>query len=252
MTDKTKKLPKSNEPAKMTRGELVTASLTAFIAALNAGFYFATPGSARAINIISGIVMIGVIIVGAIIANRVWGRRGLIAISMVTVVALSAGAVGAAIVWQLKHDHDTNSAPSQIRPPSPTKALNFSAAPNTIVPYCSTYYGSGTIPKGDSLLIFDSPADSAGNVLEPKEYGFHDIAQPLPNGGWSVKDVKILQTGDSGKRAELFGVLETAQDAKFVKDITVSDGGYWRSGELPSGLGQITPLPVVRNGSLGC
>jgi Ca2+/Na+ antiporter len=136
---------------------------------------------------------------------------------------------------------------------SPIRSLNFSPASGTI-PWCSTFDGSGSIPRGDSLLIFDSPADSAGNLLTPVEYGFHGTANNLPNGTWRIGQVQILtqNKSDNGKRSILFGVLVTNQDAKFVKSITLSNGGYWRSAALPLGLGHISRLPVVRNGRLGC
>jgi hypothetical protein len=251
--DNTTDPPKPEAPQSKKPIDLLTV-LTAALVVLAVGTYFAIPGSARAVSIISGLIMVGAIIAGAVKAKRVWGSHGLIAIAVVALLIVSAGSLGAAVAWQLKHTQGYTSVPKQTVTSSSAQALAFQAARNTVVPYCSTFYGTGTIPKGDALLIFDSPADSTGNLLTPLQYGFHGAATPLSH-GWRIDNVTILSKNlgkNDSHRAVVFGVLENDQDAQFVERITASNNGYWRSGSLPLGLGRIAPLPVVRSDSPGC
>jgi hypothetical protein len=141
---------------------------------------------------------------------------------------------------------------------APVNSLSF-VDPSESVPWCTTLTGEGTIPDGDSLLIFDSPAvDLSGELLTPIRYGFQGVAIKTSNNNWIIKDIKLLQKGDSGSFDKLFGVLVSNQTAGFVQSITVSinnpkpdQSAYWRSGTLPSGLEQIKPLLVQRKSGLG-
>jgi hypothetical protein len=133
--------------------------------------------------------------------------------------------------------------------------LQFTDKSYITVPYCRSYYGTGTIPKGDSLLIFDSPAGSDWDLPQPVSYAFHGLAVPQQNGGWVINNVDILDSSHAGAHAVLFGVLEQNQDAQFLQQIAIypkSSGIYWRSGTLPLGLGHIKPLQIVISDKTNC
>lgn len=137
--------------------------------------------------------------------------------------------------------HHTKTQPAQ-NLSSPTNGLNF-IDPSETVPWCTTLTGDGIIPTGDSLLIFDSPAeDLSGKLISPARYGFQGTATQTSSNNWSINNVHIRQKGDEGQYDKLFGVLLNDETAAFIQSIIASvnnpqpgQGPYWRSGTLPHG-----------------
>jgi hypothetical protein len=166
-----------------------------------------------------------------------------------------AAILGTALGWQLGRHLGFESTAKPQSTVAVSSLLQFIDKSYITVPYCRSYYGTGTIPKGDSLLIFDSPADPNWNLPQPVQYAFHGLALPQQNGGWVINNVAILGSSHPGAHAVLFGVLEKNQDAQFIQQMAIypkSSGSYWRSGTLPLGLGHMKPLQIVISGETNC
>jgi hypothetical protein len=234
--------------------ELFSAILPWLMAALAAGLFFSPPGTATSIKIVTLIIMVTAIALAAIMAKRFLKLSGIRAISAFVLPAVLVGLLGTAVGWQLGRNPSAESTTKPEPNVSASSSLHFSEHSYVDVPYCESYFGTGTIPMGDSLLIFDSPADDNWNLKQPVNYTFHGLADPQPH-GWVINNVEILGPSNAGAHAVLFGVLEKNQDAKFVQKVAIyskSKGSYWRSGSLPFGLGRIAPLPVVISDTTKC
>lgn len=127
------------------------------------------------------------------------------------------------------------------------------------VSWCYTISGDGTVPQGDSLVIFDSPArDDTGKLLTPVKYGLQGIAVSS-GGNWSISNAHILESKDRNGYDMVFAVLIKTQDALFINSIKaylsgpvpkdVSLNPYWRSDSLPPSLERIPPLLLHRGES---
>jgi hypothetical protein len=224
------------------------------MAALAAGLFFAVPGTTTSIKIVLFIAMAAAVVAAGIKVRRTLRLSGKRSVSILALLTVPATLLGAAFGWQLGSHHGSRSSTG----PQPITAvgslLKFSDKSYATLPYCRSYYGIGVIPRGDSLLIFDSPADSSWDLKQPVEYTFHGVADEQ-NGGWEIRNVDILGPSNNGAHAVIFGILENDQDAQFVKQIEVysrSSGSYWRTQALPLGLGQIKPLQVVVSNSTAC
>ena len=102
------------------------------------------------------------------------------------------------------------------------------------VPFCASFEGHGSIPRGRQLLIFDQGAvpghDGTGN------YAFEGVAVAQPGGGnWSISNIQLGAPSQVGHGGELTAVLGTDQTADFINKLwySIRDGGYWESGALP-------------------
>lgn len=92
--------------------------------------------------------------------------------------------------------------------------LRFIPPVSGTVPFCRTYLGVGTIPKGYTLLVFDVPRDGSRRwyFLDPR-------VQVNSPGTWSVGPVFVgPPTDGAGHLARLDGLLVTNQEAKFIWD----------------------------------
>jgi hypothetical protein len=136
-------------------------------------------------------------------------------------------------------------------PPTPTTTptvsagipLAFSLSSPASIPWCNDLTGSGTIPKGDSLAIFDS---SIGNA---QHYYFDGLASPTSKDAWSLAPVYIGQRNEAGLKDDIVGVLVTNQTARFIASILPgppSSTAFWVSTALPPGLAYIH-LSATRN-----
>jgi len=235
--------------------ELTSVVLPWLMAVLAAGLFFSPPGTPTSIKLVTLIIMGTAVVVAMIKAKRALGLSGRRAVSILVLPAVPVGLLATALGWQLGRSLGVDSEAKQQSITTPSSFLQFSDRSYIEVPYCQSYYGTGTIPQGDSLLIFDSPADDDWNLERPLSYTFHGLANPQPHGGWVINNVEILGPSNAGAHAVLFGVLEKDQDAQFVKQIAIYskyNGSYWRSGSLPLGLGHITSLPVVISDTTDC
>jgi hypothetical protein len=107
---------------------------------------------------------------------------------------------------------------------------------------CQTYYGTGTIPSGYSLLIFDSPTLYGAYYLDGE-------ATNQSQGGWLSP---LVMTGNDP--TFISAVLVPSSSASFVNGIFLTSdkpkvraelgslGLAWLSHELPPGQESIPPL----------
>lgn len=110
--------------------------------------------------------------------------------------------------------------------------LGFSPHRQT-VPFCATFQGHGSIPRGHELLIFDQGAvpghDGTGN------YALEGVARH-GGGNWSISNIQLGAQNQVGHGGELTAVLVTDQIANYISNLWYSTraAGYWESGALPA------------------
>lgn len=129
--------------------------------------------------------------------------------------------------------------------PAPSRAnLEFSLTAGSQVPWCQTYTGTGTIPTGYVLAIFDTPAGAQ------HFYSFDQMATQLPGNHWRTTDpLQVGTRGQPGFHVDIIGVLSTRPILRYMASIRALHGAPWISEALPPGP-RIT-LPVVTNGRRG-
>lgn len=160
-------------------------------------------------------------------------------------------------------------ATASTKPPSPAPTvtrtvtpapqavdLGFSLNSTAVVPWCNTFYGTGSIPEGDALLIFDSPLSPNGQSLTQTRYFFDGTAVQTSKDAWNITPVYIGDKNETGFYAVVDGVLVTNQTASFIESVVAEPVDpnnaqvVWKSKALPPGLAHIH-LTVVRNANIG-
>jgi hypothetical protein len=131
---------------------------------------------------------------------------------------------------------DTGPTPS---PPTTNIKLGPIAEP---IPYCNQFLGTGTIPAGYELWIFDQSAE------DPSADYYLD-AQAVPAGNtWSASNIEVgNQTGSTGYRISILAVLLPASLMNWLQKTTNTASGI-PSSELPPGA-RIVDQAVVTRGS---
>jgi hypothetical protein len=159
-------------------------------------------------------------------------------------VAVSAFALAAAAIPNMankpSNGNDSPASPSKTSPNgqpnagpslvSPTSTASQVAAglhfitPET-VPECTTVQGTGTIPSGYTVLLFDRSVD-AGHHPEGKQlFDFLGPANPLPDKRWGRGNVRLGDGGPAVFYAEVAGVLfERATANEFAANHTPQAG----------------------------
>ncbi|MEU4623342.1 hypothetical protein AB0G04_25645 [Actinoplanes sp. NPDC023801] len=153
-------------------------------------------------------------------------RRPMLTAVAVLVVGLGAGGVGAVAASASAAD---TAAGAELR-------FNPQLDP---VPYCQSYSGTGTVPDGYQLLIFDRASGSG----DP--YYFHKQAEKTDR-GWVARTIGIgLEPAaaepdrDRGARIDLFAQLVTEETARVLRDraniaiFPESPAAQWLLRELP-------------------
>ncbi|GGK76199.1 AzlD domain-containing protein [Mangrovihabitans endophyticus] len=144
-----------------------------------------------------------VLVAGAVGLALCWRRRRrLPAVVAAMLIMLGAGGAGAAL--------------ARAAPARPLDAdLRFSPVLDP-VPYCRSYPGTGTVPDGYQLLIFDRGATGP--------YYFHSQAERA-NQGWVARRVGIglAPTAadpdlDEGARITLYAQMVTEETARVLRD----------------------------------
>lgn len=164
-----------------------------------------------------------------------------------------AAAIGAAGSYVTVRATASDSTPAPAPAPSAKSTtlavpLGFShqESPATI-PWCNTFDGPGSIPAGDSLLLFDSPTQANGQPTPGALYYFDGAVQGPTSTSWTFSPVYIGERNAAGFRAALDGILVSDQTANFIKSIVVHDTPYpWKSSQLPPGIVHIH-LDLVRD-----
>lgn len=169
-----------------------------------------------------------VVAVGGLALLLSWQRRRtVLAAVAVLVVGLGAGGIGAAVARSVPTTSPTAGAMPRFNPQLDP------------VPYCQSYSGTGTIPDGYQLLLFDRGSDS------PAPYYFHKQAERTDR-GWVARTLGIglePTTGqpdrDRGARIDLFAQLVTEETAQVLRDraniaiFPENPGGQWLLRRLP-------------------
>jgi hypothetical protein len=120
---------------------------------------------------------------------------------------------------------------------SPVTKLAFRLKAYSPVPWCQVYKGTGTIPAGYSLLIFDTPAGP------PPHYSFDNRAASSATGDWETEPLQIGQKDQPNFHAYVVAVLTPDSTYEYMKSIQTQDNAIWQSTVLPSGPKKV--LPVV-------
>ena len=178
--------------------------------------------------------------------RRPWDIPPGLAVVLAAVVAVVGGLVGRTTA---PSPNSPSAAPTvtatvtKLPSQSPVAQLAFRLGAYSPVPWCQVYKGTGTIPAGYSLLIFDTPAGS------PPHYSFDDRAAQSATGEWETEPLQIGSKGQPNFHAYIVAVLTPDSTYEYMKSIQTQDRSIWHSAMLPSGLKKF--LPVVTNGRQG-
>ncbi len=181
-------------------------------------------------------------------------------IGIATVIAAVIGAialVGGGFLGGRKTAPTGSSSPAPtvtrtIEPKAPIVHLGFSLTSTASVPWCNTFDGTGSIPEGDSLLIFDSPLGPNGQPIAQTQYFFDGPASRISTDAWSISPVYIGNKNDTGIYVSIDGILVTDRTANFIESLAAEPIDpanaqvAWKSKSLPPGLAHIH-LTVLRN-----
>jgi len=148
-----------------------------------------------------------VVAVGGLALLLSWQRRRtVLAAVAVLIVGLGAGGIGAAVARSAPAAGTTAEA-----------LLRFSPQLDP-VPYCQSYSGTGTVPDGYQLLLFDRGSNSEA------PYYFHKQAEKTDR-GWVARTLGIgleptagQPDRDRGARIDLFAQLVTEETARVLRD----------------------------------
>jgi hypothetical protein len=125
--------------------------------------------------------------------------------------------------------------------------LGFSQKSPATIPWCNTFDGPGSIPAGDSLLLFDVQTQPNGQPLSGALYFFDGAVKGPTSTSWTFSPVYIGEKGDVRLSAALDGILVSNQTADFIKSIVVYATKFpWKSRQLPPGIVHIH-LDLIRD-----
>jgi hypothetical protein len=134
-------------------------------------------------------------------------------------------------------------------PTVPVTHLEFALLPGSSVPWCQNYSGTGVIPAGYVLMIFDTPADSSGQPNLPADYSFDGQAVQSAGDRWSTVLLEIGPPNQANFHVDIIGVLSSTPVYNYINSIHAKGSVPWVSAELPPG--PRINLPVVTNGQHG-
>jgi len=180
------------------------------------------------------------------------GIATIVSAIIAAVALVGGGALGRVIV------PDTNPSPEPtvtktITPQPAAKAsvahLEFALTAGSRVPWCQVYSGTGKIPAGHVLAIFDTPAGPGGQPASQPFYSFDGKAvQPVP-GHWQTEPLQIGTQGLADVNVNVTGVLTSTSFYQYMNSVRAKNGLPWISETLPPGPRII--LPVVTDGHRG-
>ncbi|TDC60272.1 hypothetical protein E1200_30745 [Actinomadura sp. GC306] len=135
--------------------------------------------------------------------------------------------------------------PDQKDDPKPSPIKFVHPGGNDVIPHCNQITGTGSIPSGHRIALFDRSLSEAN-----APYWFDQIANPTDN-GWRVDDVQIGEgEGDEGAAVELIAVLLPEKTAQYLASIQTGNGDadvatYWWATHLPAEA--VDRVKVTRN-----
>jgi hypothetical protein len=140
--------------------------------------------------------------------------------------------------------------------PSPTAQpthLRFSLHAHSRVPWCEVYEGIGSIPRGEVLAIFTTPADQDGNPSNPPDWSLNYKATQLGSNSWQTEPLQIGPEGANDYGVDIVGVLISSSTFAYISSVSVKPinnvTAPWVTRSLLPGLE--VNLPVITNGQRG-
>lgn len=116
------------------------------------------------------------------------------------------------------------------------------------IPQCADFSGTGAIPAGDTLLIFDRAADARGNVVAGSGYDFDGRAASDSPTTWEAKERWIGSGGDgTGHYAQMSAVLVPTGAADFLDSVPGAYRTGWQEAVLR--LGSVADTMLVEKGA---
>jgi hypothetical protein len=170
------------------------------------------------------------------------GRRKLTVDSgLATIIAafiLAAGGVVGVVIGRASASTSTSTVVSSGHSPQSTAntdllgSIGISLSYHQLVPWCSTLRGTGKIPPGDTLLIFDREVGADDFAPEDSKYSL-DGPAVASGSGWKLFPIYIgPRTVVSNFYDEVTAVLVPDEIATFIEDISLP----WASHLLPPAL----------------
>jgi hypothetical protein len=227
--DKNRTIGPSKPNAAVATVALLAAPATALAALL------APAGSATAI-----VIACSILAVTGFLLNSSYGEnRKPVAIGTGLLLAVAAATGGAVAVKSLQRLHVSHVLSPKTAPP-----LGISLARDQTVPWCTRMLtGTGNIPAGYALLIFDIEANANNQPSQGSEYSEVGQADPLGN-GWSLDQAKIGVQAKKSYYVEVAGVLINKEIAAFLGAIKSPHG--WATSKLPPAIESFHAF-VLRN-----
>lgn len=175
-----------------------------------------------------------------VLALHSWQHHGYLLAALLS-TTLIAVAVAVLMGW-----HQRSSAPPVSTPPALKFIPNGGAVPQPIS-HCVTLAGSGTIPSGDALVLFDRPTDSNGNYTADSTFSLDGQAATTPT-GWIASDLAIGSgtSSDQGQHVAIVAVLMPQGTADFLNELPSDGSGHVPPDVIALGT-QTDKLNTVRN-----
>jgi hypothetical protein len=136
-----------------------------------------------------------------------------------------------------------------------TPHLKFLPEPGPI-PHCVSFAGTGSIPAGRSLVLFDRASDPAGHYTPTSTFSYDGQATPSPTGAaWTTPDMDIGSgdAGDQDSHIVILAVLMPQHTADFLDALTSGSPNGLLPPNVTSLAATADQLIVVRNAqNAGC
>lgn len=168
-------------------------------------------------------------------------RLAQVGIVVVIAVALVSSSIVAFVDPKLL-THTTVRDVAERGRPAPLVTTNIKLAPIFgRIPFCNEFAGTGTIPAGYQLWIFDKDAE------DPTAKYYLDTQAIQSGNDWSASNIQIGDgAGDTGHRTSIFAVLLPAPFMNWLLQTVNINSGIPSSG-LPPGAHIADQAVVTRN-----
>ncbi|WP_372404931.1 trypsin-like peptidase domain-containing protein [Streptomyces luteireticuli] len=133
------------------------------------------------------------------------------------------------LVLHLSQVSDQSRAPGATRPTTTTAAgIRFNPVTSG-VPHCATFTGTGVIPEGFDVAIFDTDVEANGEAAPDALINFDGNAVPTSDGhGWVASEKTIGSgSGDAGERALIMAVLMPHEEYNLLRQQAPHAKPYW-------------------------
>ncbi len=173
-----------------------------------------------------------------------------IALIVAALIGLAGGAIGRNTADNNSPQRGPTVTTTITASPSPPIVANahleFVLTPRSKVPWCRIYNGTGTIPAGKVLIIFETPANPDGQPKSPASYSFDGQAKQLTASRWQTEPLQIGTPHQANFNVDIVAVLSSKSTYSYIRSLLTKNSV---STKLPPGP-EIS-LPVVTNGRRG-